>query len=50
AHPAAFAAVFLPMAGVALAGAWVTRRLRTPDGTDGHHITAGATEDVTDDL
>ncbi|MFF9410025.1 MFS transporter [Streptomyces anandii] len=28
AHPAAFAAVFLPMAGVALAGAWVTRRLR----------------------
>ncbi|MEU6589206.1 MFS transporter [Streptomyces sp. NPDC046881] len=27
-HPAAFAAVFLPMAGVALAGAWVTRRLR----------------------
>ncbi|MGJ5755521.1 MFS transporter [Streptomyces puniciscabiei] len=28
AHPAAFTAVFLPMAGVALAGAWVTRRLR----------------------
>ncbi|MFI9831950.1 MFS transporter [Streptomyces sp. NPDC051913] len=28
-HPAAFAAVFLPMAGVALVGAWVTRRLRT---------------------
>ncbi|GAA3137510.1 MFS transporter [Streptomyces rameus] len=28
-HPAAFAAVFLPMAGVALAGAWVTRRLRS---------------------
>ncbi|MGW1168041.1 MFS transporter [Streptomyces sp. NPDC002550] len=28
AHPAAFAAVFLPMAGVALAGAWVTTRLR----------------------
>ncbi|MFJ9814342.1 MFS transporter [Streptomyces sp. NPDC101151] len=28
AHPAAFAAVFLPMAGVALVGAWVTRRLR----------------------
>ncbi|MEU6506539.1 MFS transporter [Streptomyces sp. NPDC046942] len=27
-HPAAFAAVFLPMAGVALVGAWVTRRLR----------------------
>ncbi|KOV59140.1 MFS transporter [Streptomyces sp. MMG1121] len=27
-HPTAFAAVFLPMAGVALAGAWVTRRLR----------------------
>ena len=27
-HPAAFAAVFLPMAAVALAGAWVTRRLR----------------------
>ncbi|MFG3207613.1 MFS transporter [Streptomyces sp. NPDC048192] len=26
-RPAAFAAVFLPMAGVALAGAWVTRRL-----------------------
>lgn len=28
APPAAFAAVFLPMAGVALAGAWVTTRLR----------------------
>lgn len=27
-HPAAFAAVFLPMAGVALVGAWVTRRLQ----------------------
>ncbi|MFF5189020.1 MFS transporter [Streptomyces sp. NPDC000345] len=27
-HPAAFAAVFLPMAGVALVGAWVTTRLR----------------------
>lgn len=27
AHPAAFAAVFLPMAAVALAGVWVTRRL-----------------------
>ncbi|MEU1461034.1 MFS transporter [Streptomyces sp. NPDC005727] len=27
-HPAAFAAVFLPMAAVALVGAWVTRRLR----------------------
>ncbi|MFJ9734437.1 MFS transporter [Streptomyces sp. NPDC101171] len=26
-HPAAFAAVFLPMAAVALAGVWVTRRL-----------------------
>ncbi|MGV9994366.1 MFS transporter [Streptomyces sp. NPDC003374] len=26
-HPAAFAAVFLPMAGVALLGAWVTRRV-----------------------
>ncbi|MEU6808351.1 MFS transporter [Streptomyces sp. NPDC046831] len=29
-HPAAFAAVFLPMAGVALAGAWVTRRVHAP--------------------
>ncbi|MGW7819015.1 MFS transporter [Streptomyces puniciscabiei] len=28
AHAAAFTAVFLPMAGVALAGAWVTTRLR----------------------
>ncbi|MER6732756.1 MFS transporter [Streptomyces puniciscabiei] len=28
AHPAAFAAVFLPMAVVALVGAWVTTRLR----------------------
>ncbi|MGW3957508.1 MFS transporter [Streptomyces sp. NPDC004752] len=28
-HPAAFAAVFLPMAAVALIGAWVTTRLRT---------------------
>ncbi|MEU9455211.1 MFS transporter [Streptomyces sp. NPDC048277] len=27
-HPAAFAAVFLPMAAVALTGAWVTTRLR----------------------
>ncbi|MFE9172610.1 MFS transporter [Streptomyces kebangsaanensis] len=27
-HPAAFAAVFLPMAGVALVGTWVTGRLR----------------------
>ncbi|KFG75270.1 MFS transporter [Streptomyces mutabilis] len=27
-HPAVFAAVFLPMAGVALVGAWVTTRLR----------------------
>ncbi|MGW0204700.1 MFS transporter [Streptomyces sp. NPDC003233] len=37
-HPAAFAAVFLPMAGVALVGAWVTTRLRdrspmAPSGT-----------------
>jgi MFS family permease len=31
-HPAAFAAVFLPMAGVALAGAWVTTRLRATAG------------------
>ncbi|PSM43693.1 MFS transporter [Streptomyces dioscori] len=29
-HPAAFVAVFLPMAGVALVGAWVTTRLRAP--------------------
>jgi MFS family permease len=29
-HPAAFAAVFLPMAAVALVGAWVTTRLRSP--------------------
>ncbi|WP_374116895.1 hypothetical protein [Streptomyces sp. MNU76] len=27
-HPAAFVVVFLPMAGVALVGAWVTTRLR----------------------
>jgi MFS family permease len=31
AHPAAFAAVFLPMAAVALVGAWVATRLRVPD-------------------
>ncbi|WP_286253148.1 MFS transporter [Streptomyces graminofaciens] len=31
-HPAAFAAVFLPMAGVALVGAWVTTRLRAGEG------------------
>ncbi|MEU4151350.1 MFS transporter [Streptomyces sp. NPDC026659] len=31
-HPAAFAVVFLPMAGVALVGAWVTTRLREPEG------------------
>ncbi|ANP55373.1 MFS family permease [Streptomyces griseochromogenes] len=31
-RPAAFAAVFLPMAAVALAGAWVTTRLRAPAG------------------
>ncbi|MFE7040424.1 MFS transporter [Streptomyces atratus] len=29
AHPGAFAAVFLPMAGVALVGAWVAARVRT---------------------
>lgn len=29
-RPAAFAAVFLPMAGVALVGSWVTTRLRVP--------------------
>ncbi|GAA2982222.1 MFS transporter [Streptomyces fulvorobeus] len=28
-HPGAFVAVFLPMAGVALAGAWVAARVRT---------------------
>ncbi|MEV0636882.1 MFS transporter [Streptomyces sp. NPDC050619] len=37
-HPAAFVAVFLPMAGVALVGAWVTTRVRAaspmrPSGT-----------------
>ncbi|MFE7773183.1 MFS transporter [Streptomyces sp. NPDC057445] len=32
-HPAAFAAVFLPMAGVALVGAWVATRLRVPAGS-----------------
>ncbi|MFF4062185.1 MFS transporter [Streptomyces sp. NPDC001668] len=30
-HPAAFAAVFLPMAAVALVGAWVTTRLHAQD-------------------
>ncbi|WP_405944546.1 MFS transporter [Streptomyces sp. NBC_00932] len=30
-HPAAFAAVFLPMAAVALAGAWVATRLRVAE-------------------
>ncbi|MET9801337.1 MFS transporter [Streptomyces sp. NPDC006368] len=30
-HPAAFAAVFLPMAAVALAGAWVATRVRTTE-------------------
>ncbi|WP_432133291.1 MFS transporter [Streptomyces sp. bgisy154] len=35
-HPAAYLAVFLPMAGVALLGAWVTRRLR-----DSGAVTAG---------
>ncbi|MFI5807775.1 MFS transporter [Streptomyces sp. NPDC051561] len=30
-HPTAFAAVFLPMSGVALVGAWVATRLRTRD-------------------
>ncbi|MFG2941659.1 MFS transporter [Streptomyces sp. NPDC048282] len=29
-HPGAFAVVFLPMAGVALVGAWVATRLRDP--------------------
>ncbi|MYW66109.1 MFS transporter [Streptomyces sp. SID8379] len=29
-HPAAFVAVFLPMAAVALVGVWVATRLRTP--------------------
>lgn len=31
-HPAAFAAIFLPMAAVALVGAWVTRRVRALKG------------------
>ncbi|WP_330266599.1 MFS transporter [Streptomyces griseorubiginosus] len=31
-HPAAFAVVFLPMAGVALVGAWVTTRLHAKTG------------------
>jgi MFS family permease len=31
-HPEAFAAVFLPMVGVALVGAWVTTRLRVDSG------------------
>ncbi|MFC8985918.1 MFS transporter [Streptomyces sp. NPDC014603] len=31
-HPGAFAAVFLPMAAVALIGVWVTTRLRSPRG------------------
>jgi MFS family permease len=31
-HPVAFAAVFLPMAGVALAGAWVATRLKVKTG------------------
>ncbi|MFE3030097.1 MFS transporter [Streptomyces canus] len=32
-HPVAFAAVFLPMAGVALVGAWVTTRLHARTGS-----------------
>ncbi|MGC0340361.1 MFS transporter [Streptomyces sp. SLBN-8D4] len=32
-HPAAFAVVFLPMAGVALVGAWVTTRLHAKTGS-----------------
>ncbi|MEU0943713.1 MFS transporter [Streptomyces canus] len=32
-HPVAFAAVFLPMAGVALLGAWVTTRLHARSGS-----------------
>ncbi|MEV7069992.1 MFS transporter [Streptomyces sp. NPDC093990] len=32
-HPAAFAVVFLPMAGVALVGAWVTTRLHAGQGS-----------------
>ncbi|MFC8920547.1 MFS transporter [Streptomyces sp. NPDC047821] len=32
-HPVAFAAVFLPMAGVALVGAWVATRLRAGTGS-----------------
>ncbi|MFI2200611.1 MFS transporter [Streptomyces sp. NPDC020192] len=37
-HPGAFAAVFLPMAGVALVGAWVTTRLR-----ERHPVAPGGT-------
>lgn len=37
-HPAAFAAVFLPMAAVALVGAWVTRRLREPAAQRGRQV------------
>ncbi|WP_260610783.1 MFS transporter [Streptomyces sp. WAC06614] len=39
-HPAAFVAVFLPMAAVALAGAWVATRLHAPAPTDPARTTA----------
>jgi hypothetical protein len=41
-HPAAFAAVFLPMAGVALVGAWVTTRVRAGRGQGDRGGAAGA--------
>jgi hypothetical protein len=44
-HPAAFVAVFLPMAGVALVGAWVTTRVRAPavEAADGNTLTPRGT-------
>ncbi|MFJ9250157.1 MFS transporter [Streptomyces sp. NPDC101776] len=40
-HPGAFAAVFLPMAGVALVGAWVTTRVRAGRGQSDRGAAAG---------
>ncbi|WP_018549684.1 MFS transporter [Streptomyces sp. LaPpAH-108] len=41
-HPAAFAVVFLPMAGVAVVGAWVTTRVREPESDSSAHEESAA--------
>ncbi|MFK4064958.1 MFS transporter [Streptomyces sp. NPDC029674] len=45
-HPAAFVAVFLPMAAVALAGAWVATRLQGPKVPEGNPAPVPAADET----